>query len=114
MNPIKNIPTDQLTYQFALKGSIQAELERQWTIVENQRLPVLAEITGWYEGSHAAAEAKARCSREYQEFLTYMGKVKGKLTEARNKTKALNLEINLRINKSFVDRIEYQGGKLQT
>lgn len=113
-NPIARIPDAELTYRFAQKGAIQAELERQWAIVENQRLPVLAEITSWYEGSRVAAEEKARVSREYQEFLTHMGEVKKQLVEARNKTKALDLEIRLRINKRFADRSELNGGNIQT
>jgi hypothetical protein len=112
MNPLAAIKTEELTHQLWLKSRAQAEVEREWAIVENQRLPVLAEITGWYEGSHTASEAKARVSREYQEFLTRMGEVKARLIEARNKTKAVDLEIRLRINKGYTDRAEYQGGKL--
>ena len=112
-NKLAAIPTEQLSYQYVLKAQQQAELEREWQILDHQRLPVLSEITGWFAGeSHAAAERKARVTREYQEFLTKMGEVKEKLVLARARTKALDLEIRLRLNKSFQGRTEYQSGKL--
>lgn len=114
MNPLAAIKTEELTHQLWLKSRAQAEVEREWAIVENQRLPVLAEISSWYTGSQTANESQARRSKEYQEFLTRMGEVKARLVEARNKTKAVELEIRLRINKSYSDRAEYQGGKLNT
>ena len=66
INPIEQIPDEKLSYQLVLKARKQAELEREWEIIDHQRLPVLAEITGWYAGeSHAAAERKARITPEY-------------------------------------------------
>jgi len=112
MNPLANYPTERLTWLLSEKGKAQGELERQWTIAENQRLAVLAEITTWYEGSHTAGEAWARTTKEYQEFLAKMGEIKKQLVEARNKTKAVELEIRVRLNKSYTERVEYKAGSL--
>ena len=115
MNPIADIKTEQLTHHFWEKSKVQARLERDWEIADHQRLVVLAEITKQsHESTHAAAEREARVSKEYKDFLIKRADIKEQLVLARAKTKALNLEINLRINKSFADRAEYQGGKLQT
>jgi hypothetical protein len=115
MNPLANIKNEELTNEFWIRSKEQARLEGEWTIIDNQRLPILAEITGWFEGeSHASAERKARITKEYQEFIAKMGKTKEQLVLARARTKALDLEIRLRLNKSFTDRAEFKSGELQT
>ena len=114
-NKLAEIPTDQLTYTFWLKSKEQARLEGEWQIIDHQRLPMLSEITGWFSGeSHASAERKARITPEYQEFIAKMGKVKEELVLARARTKALDLEIRLRLNKSFQDRTEFKSGSMNT
>ncbi len=115
MNPISAIPNERLTHEFWTRSKEQARLEGEWQIIDHQRLPLLAEITGWFTGeSHASAERKARITPEYQEFIAKMGKVKEQLVLARARTKALDLEIRLRLNKSFTDRAEFKGGGLNT
>jgi len=115
LNPLAQIPNEQLTNEFWVKSKDQAKLERDWEIVDHQRLPILSEITGWFAGeSHASAERKARVTREYQEFLTKRSEVKEQLVLARARVKALDLEIRLRLNKSFTDRSEFKAGGLQT
>lgn len=115
MNPLAKIPNEKLTHEFWIKSKDQAKCERDWEIIDHQRLPLLAEITSWYTGeSHAAAERKARVSKEYQEFLTKRADTKEKLVLARARTKSLDLEIRLRLNKSFTDRAEFKAGSLNT
>lgn len=112
-NPISAIPNEQLTHTYWERSKEQARLEGEWQIIDHQRLPLLSEITGWFTGeSHASAERKARTTKEYQEFIAKMGKVKEELVLARARTKALDLEIRLRLNKSFADRTEYKSGGL--
>ena len=114
-NPISSIPNEQLTHEFWIRSKEQAILEGEWVIIDHQRLPILSEITGWYQGeSHASAERKARVTLEYQQFLTKMAKVKEQLVLARARTKSLDLEIRLRLNKSYTDRAEMKGGGLNT
>lgn len=114
-NPLAQIPNEQLTHEYWLKSKEQARLEGEWQVIDHQRLPLLAEITGWFTGeSHASAERKARIDPVYQEFIGKMGKVKEELVLARARTKALDLEIRLRLNKSFTDRAEFKGGSLNT
>jgi hypothetical protein len=114
-NPISSIPNERLTYEYWERSKEQARLEGEWQIVDHQRLPLLSEITGWFTGeSHASAERKARITPEYQEFIAKMGKVKEDLVLARARTKALDLEIRLRLNKSFQERTEFKGGSLNT
>jgi len=113
MNPIAQIPDNQLTHKLWEESKNQARLEREWEIVDHQRLVVLAELTKLSdEKSHTAAEREARMTKEYKDFLIKRGEIKEQLTLARAKTKAIELEIRLRINKSFAERAEYQGGKL--
>ena len=115
MNPLANIKNEELTYEFWTRSKEQARLEGEWQIIDHQRLPLLSEITGWFTGeSHASAERKARITPEYQEFIAKMGKTKEQLVLARARTKALDLEIRLRLNKSFTDRSEFKGGGLNT
>lgn len=115
MNPLAQIPNEQLTHEYWLKSKEQARLEGEWVIIDHQRLPILSEITGWFTGeSHASAERKARVTVEYQQFLTKMAKTKEQLVLARARTKSLDLEIRLRLNKSFTERAEYKAGGLQT
>jgi len=115
MNPISSIPNEQLTHEYWIRYKEQAKLEAEWVIIDNQRLPVLSEITGWFTGeSHASAERKARTTVEYQQFLTKMAKVKEQLVLARARTKSLDLEIRLRLNKSYQERSEMKGGGLNT
>ena len=115
MNPLASIPDNELTHAYWKRVKDQARYEREWAIIDNQRLPALAEITGWFTGeSHASAERKARISPEYQQFLAKSGKIKEEITLARGRVKALDLEIRLRLNKSYSDRTEYKGGRLQT
>lgn len=115
MNPLASIPNDQLTYEFWKRSKEQAKLEGEWQIIDHQRLPMLSEITAWFVGdSHASAERQARVTPEYQEFLAKMGKAKEDLVLARARTKALDLEIRLRLNKSFTDRTEMKSGGLVT
>ena len=115
-NPLANIPNEQLTHEFWLKSKEQAVLEGEWVIIENQRLPVLAELTKWAAKgtSHTAAEAEARTTPEYQAFLKKAGDKKQELVLARARVKALDLEIRLRLNKSFTDRAEMKSGELNT
>jgi len=114
-NPISQIPTEQLTHELWKKSQVESKLDYQWTIMKEQRLAVLAEITEWFEGeSHASAERKARVTPEYQEFLTKMGKVKQELILARARTKIVDQEIKLRINRSFKERSEYNAGHITT
>jgi len=114
-NPISSIPNEQLTHTYWERSKEQARLEGEWQILDHQRLPLLAEITGWFKGdSHASAERQARVTKEYQEFLAKMGKTKEELVLARARTKALDLEIRLRLNKSYQDRTEFKGGGLNT
>ncbi len=114
-NPLASIPNEQLTHEFWIRSKDQARLEGEWQVIDHQRLPMLSEITGWFTGeSHASAERKARITREYQEFIAKMGKVKEDLVLARARTKALDLEIRLRLNKSFTDRSEMKAGGLVT
>lgn len=116
MNPLASIKTEELTNEFWIRSKEQAVLEGEWVIIENQRLPVLAELTKWAEKgtSHTAAEAEARTTAEYQAFLKKAGDKKQELVLARARVKALDLEIRLRLNKSFTDRAEFKGGGLQT
>ena len=115
MNPISSIPNEQLTHEFWIRSKEQAILEGEWVIIDNQRLPTLAEITKWYAGkSHAAAETEARTTPEYQSFLKRMGDKKQELVLARARTKALDLEMRLRLNKSYQERSEMKGGGLNT
>ena len=115
MNPLSAIPSEELTYEYWKRSKEQARLEGEWVIAENQRLPMLAEVSSWFPGeSHASAERKARITKEYQEFIAKMGKIKEELVLARARTKSLDLEIRLRLNKSFTDRTEYKAGGLQT
>lgn len=114
-NQISLIHNEQLTHEYWVRSKDQAKLEGEWQIIDHQRLPLLAEITGWFSGeSHASAERKARITPEYQEFITKMGRVKEELVLARARTKALDLEIRLRLNKSFQERTEMKGGGLNT
>lgn len=113
-NPIASIPNEHLTHELWKKAKEKAKAERDWEIADHQRLAVLAEITSWYEGSHTASEAKARRSEEYQEFLAKRAEIKQTLILARAKYDAIKLEINLRINKSFTERADYQSGKVVT
>jgi len=113
INPIASIPSAQLTNEYWVRAKEQARLERDWEIADHQRLVVLAEMTKIStESSHAAAERDARTSKTYKDFLIKRADIKEELVLARARTKALSLEINLRINKSFTDRQEYNGGKL--
>lgn len=116
MNPLADIPNEQLTYEYWKRAKEQAVIEGEWVIIENQRLPVLAELTRQAKSgtSHAAAEAEARTTRYYQEFLKKSGDKKQELVLARARTKALDLEIRLRLNKSFTDRTEMKSGNLVT
>ena len=115
MNPLAEIPNEQLTHEYWKRSKEQAILEGEWVIIDNQRLPVLAEITKWFTGkSHAAAETEARTTAEYQAFLKRSGDKKQELVLARARTKALDLEIRLRLNKSFADRTEMKSGNLVT
>lgn len=116
MNPLSVIPNEQLTFEYWKRSKEQAKLEGEWVIIENQRLPVLAELTKWAAKgtSHTAAESEARTTPEYQAFLKKSGDKKEQLVLARARTKALDLEIRLRLNKSFTDRAEFKGGGLNT
>lgn len=117
MNPFANIPDDQLTYQFWEKSKEQAIAERDWQIKDHSRLVVLAELTDAYAASgdsHAAAERKARISKEYKQFLIELGETRNALVIARAKTAALEHEIRMRLNKSFQERAEYKAGHLNT
>ena len=114
-NPISKIPDSQLTHELWVRAKEQARLERDWEIADHQRLVVLAEMTKLSsESTHAAAEREARTSKEYKDFLIKRADIKEELTLARARTKALDLEIRLRINKSFADRTEMQGGRITT
>ena len=116
-NPLAQIPDNQLTNELWNKAKQQAEKEKEWQIKEHSRLIVLSELTNHFANagdSIAAAERKARTSPEYKAFIEEMGEARSELVLARAKTAALEHEIKLRINKSFRDRAEYQGGHLQT
>lgn len=114
MNPISKIPDAELTNEFWIRAKEQARLERDWEIADHQRLVVLAEVTKLSsESSHAAAEREARTSKTYKDFLISRADIRERLVLARARTKALDLEIKLRINKSYSDRSEFNGGKIQ-
>lgn len=114
--PIKDIATERLTQVLRLCGMRKAEAEKDWAIVDHQRLPVLAAITDFYEEgiSHTKAEAIARYDQDYQRFLTKRGEVRQKLIEARTKYDVIKFEIQLRINQSFERSREYNAGSLDT
>lgn len=113
MNPIAEIPDSKLTNELWIRSKEQAKLERDWEVADHQRLVILAEMTKQSkESSHAAAEREARTSKEYKDFLIKRADIKEQLVLARARTKALDLEIKLRINKSYVDRTEYKAGSM--
>ena len=116
-NPLAAIPDHQLTNEFWNKSKEQAEAEKAWQIKDHSRLIVLSELTNHYASggdSIASAERKARTSPEYQAFINELGECRSELVLARAKTAALEHEIRLRINRSFQERAEYQGGHLNT
>ena len=109
------IPDEKLTTALWDAGQRKANWEREFIVKENQRLVVLAVLTEQStESSHSAAERQARTTTEYKEFLTELGEIKEKLTLSRAWYESIKFEINMRINRSFQDRAEYQGGRLQT
>jgi len=118
MNPITKIPDQELTHTLYQKGEERAQKEKEWIIVEHERPILLAQITEEIadreDCSHAVAERKARVSERYKNHIQKMGEVKAELFIARAKYDAVDHEIRMRINKSFTDRSEYQGGRLQT
>ena len=112
---IQQIPTERLTHEYWIASNKQAKLEHDWEVADHQRLAVLAEVTGWYnEGSHAANERRARIDQEYQKFLTRRADIKQALIVARAKTKAIELEIRVRLNQSYQERQEFKAGGLAT
>lgn len=111
---IKAIPDDRLSQKLFECGLKKAEMEKLWAIADHQRLPVLAEITGWFQGSHAAAEREARVSKEYQEFIAKRAEAKKNQIEARIRYDVIKLEIQMRINRSFERSREYNAERLNT
>lgn len=116
-NPLSSIPDAELSHTLYLKGRERAEAEREWSMQDDMRLVVLAELTEYYllsSKSQTEAERKARRSREYNEFLAKKADAKRAVHLARSKFDAVDHEIRMRINKSFEHRTEYHGGRLQT
>ena len=115
MNPIKNIPTDELTYELWKRANTQAELEADWVRADHSRNIILAEIATPEPGeSDTAANKRARKSKAYIDHIDSMANIKRDLIIARAARDVVDHEIRLRINKSFSDRTEYQGGHLNT
>lgn len=118
MNPLSKIPDNELTHTLYLKGVDRAEAERDWVIMDNQRPVVLAQVTQDIVDdencSHAVAEKKARISSTYKDFLIKLGEAKYQVMLSRAKYDAVDHEIRQRINRSFQDRTDYQGGRLST
>jgi hypothetical protein len=117
MNPLANIPDEQLTHELWIKSKAQAEAEKDWQIKEHSRPIILSELVNHYASagdSIAASEKKARVSEEYRNCITELGKARSDLVLARARVSAVEYEIKIRINKSFKDRTEYNGGKLST
>ena len=115
MNPLTEIQDEKLTYELWKKSKAQAEAEQEWQIKEHSRPIILSELVNYYAGkgdSIAASERKARVSPEYRECIDELGKARSDLVLARARVAAVEYEIKIRINKSFKDRSEFQGGKL--
>lgn len=115
MNPLLNIPNNELTNELWIKGKEQAIAERNWVIADKQREIVLNTVASSFAGdSNAEAMRKARTSKKYAEHIEKMGKLKFDVILARTKYSAVEFEIKMRINNSFQQREEFKSGSIVT
>lgn len=115
MTTPSQIPDEQLTFELWQKSKAQAEAERVWQVKEHSRPIVLSTLVNAYAASGdsiAAAEKKARVSPEYKQCIEELGDARSELVLARARVAAIEYEIKIRINKSFKERSEMNGGKL--
>ena len=102
MNPIESIADNDLTYELYKSGVKKAEAERQWEVIDHQRLILLAEVTGWQDAkSHAEKERLARVSDEYKAHIKERGDIRYEMTLARVKYDAISYEIRKRLSDHY-------------
>ncbi len=118
MNPLQNIPTDQLSWTLVQKGELLAEAEKQWILADKSREALLEaltdEIVDRDSVSYTKAKGMARNSSAYKTFIEQMAQTKADKIIARAKYAAVDMEIRVRLNANYNARREMSAGGLDT